>query len=169
MISALRSLEFALLCAFVLLHAWTPLCAQEDLVDLEDQAIRAAVARVAPAVVRLETFGGLERVGRTLVGDGPTTGVIVSPEGWVISSAFNFAKQPTSILVTLPDGQRAPAEIVARDLSRMLVLLKIETSTIEGSYGACSPHVRLDAWLMVSGFVPSHEGISSYGLYIMVD
>jgi serine protease Do len=102
--------------------------AQDDLVDLEDQAIRDAVERVAPAVVRIETFGGLERVGRTLVGDGPTTGVIVSPDGFIVSSAFNFARKPTSILVTLPDGERSPAQTVARDESRMLVLLKTESN-----------------------------------------
>ncbi len=42
---------------------------------------------------------------------------------------FNFIQQPSSILVTLPDGQRQPATIVARDQSRMLVLLKVATET----------------------------------------
>jgi len=37
--------------------------AADDLGDLEQQAFRAAVQRVAPSVVRIETIGGLERVG----------------------------------------------------------------------------------------------------------
>jgi serine protease Do len=116
-------------CAFLMLFVFpgVALRAQDDLLDLEDGAIQAAVGSVAPAVVRIETFGGLERVGRTLVGDGPTTGVIVSPDGFIISSAFNFVRKPTSILVTLPNGERASAQIVARDASRMLVLLKTES------------------------------------------
>ena len=45
--------------------------AQEtDVAALEEAAMSAAVDRVAPSVVRIETFGGLERIGRVLLGDG---------------------------------------------------------------------------------------------------
>jgi S1-C subfamily serine protease/pimeloyl-ACP methyl ester carboxylesterase len=101
---------------------------QESLDDLEDQALRDAVAAVAPSVVQIETVGGLERVGKLLVSTGPTTGLVVSEDGYILSSAFNFVQKPTSILVTLPSGKRAPAQIVARDQSRMLVLLKVTTT-----------------------------------------
>jgi serine protease Do len=62
-----------------------------------------------------------------LVSTGPTTGLAVAADGYIISSAFNFIQQPSSILVTLPSGNRTPAQIVARDKSRMLVLLKVNT------------------------------------------
>jgi serine protease Do len=101
--------------------------AQEDVAALEEQAIKSAVARVAPSVLKIETVGGLEQVGRMLVSTGPTTGLVVSDDGYVVSSAFNFVQLPSSILVTLPSGKRATAEIVARDRSRMLVLLKVHT------------------------------------------
>ena len=55
--------------------------ADDDLIELEERAMQAAVAKVAPSVVRIETFGGLERVGKVLVGDGPTTGLVVSEDG----------------------------------------------------------------------------------------
>jgi serine protease Do len=99
--------------------------ADDDVSQREEQAIKAAVARVAPSVVRIETFGGLERVGGMLVGTGPTTGLAVSTDGYILSSAFNFVQKPTSILVHLDDGSRLPATLVARDHSRMLVLLKV--------------------------------------------
>ncbi|MFM9068650.1 MAG: hypothetical protein ACKOUR_15165, partial [Planctomycetota bacterium] len=102
--------------------------AQDDLEEAEERAMRAAVQRVASSVVRIETLGGLEVVGGQLANPGPTTGLIVGEDGWVLSSAFNFAQQPSSILVTLPNGKRAAAEIAARDLSRMLVLLKLNTT-----------------------------------------
>jgi len=38
-------------------------CAQDDLVELEERAVKAAVSAVAPTVVKIETLGGLERVG----------------------------------------------------------------------------------------------------------
>jgi serine protease Do len=102
--------------------------AQDDLLELEEKAITAAANKVAPSVVRIETVGGLERIGKLLAATGPTTGLIVSEDGYVISSAFNFAQKPTSILVTLPSGTRAAATIVARDHARMLVLLKVNTT-----------------------------------------
>ena len=93
--------------------------------QLEQQAIRAAAERVAPSVVKIETVGGLERIGNVRVGTGPTTGLIVSPDGYIVSSAFNFAARPSSILVGLADGTRTPAKLIATDHQRMLVLLKI--------------------------------------------
>jgi len=102
--------------------------AQEDVLELEERAITAAAAKVAPSVVRIETVGGLERVGKLLVATGPTTGLIVSEDGYVVSSAFNFVQKPTSILITLPGGTRSAANIVARDHARMLVLLKVNTT-----------------------------------------
>ena len=82
-------------------------------------------ARVAPSVVRIETVGGLERVGKVLVGTGPTTGLIVSADGFIISSAFNFVSKPSSILVRLADGTRTPARTGRHRSQRMLVLLKV--------------------------------------------
>jgi len=99
----------------------------KDLEALEQQALRAAVDHVAPSVVRIETVGGLQRVGGVVFGTGPTTGLIVEPDGYIVSSAFNFINRPASILVRDAEGQLKPAELVATDHARMLVLLKIET------------------------------------------
>jgi serine protease Do len=112
--------------SLVLWTAAAVFASAQDLGTLEQAAFRAAVARVAPSVVQIETIGGLERVDKLLFGTGPTTGLIVGPQGEVVSSAFNFVNRPTSILVRLPDGTRHPARLVATDHSRMLVLLKID-------------------------------------------
>ena len=113
MTHARRSFHFASVLGFTcLLLAPSAPAAQDDLVALEDQAVKAAVAKIAPSALRIETVGGLERVERVLVGTGATTGLAVSPDGYIISSAFNFIQQPSSILVTLPSGKRAAAQIV---------------------------------------------------------
>ncbi|HID76974.1 MAG TPA: PDZ domain-containing protein [Planctomycetaceae bacterium] len=98
----------------------------ESLEWLEQEAFRRAVERIAPSVVRIETIGGMERVEGLLFGTGPTTGLVVGADGYIASAAFNFLNRPSSILVQLPDGTRRPAELVATDHSRMLVLLKID-------------------------------------------
>ncbi len=100
--------------------------ADDRLLDLEQQAIRDAVARVEPSVVQIETIGGLEKVGEVLLGTGPTTGLVISSDGYVVSSAFNFVQKPATILVRLPGGSRWPAKLVATDHSRMIVLLKLQ-------------------------------------------
>ncbi len=103
--------------------------APDDLSQREERAMQAAVEAVAPSVVRIETLGGLENVGGVLIGTGPTTGLIVSPHGHIISSAFNFVQKPAQILVYLNDGTRLPAKLISTDHSRKLVLLKVELST----------------------------------------
>ncbi|CAL1125523.1 unnamed protein product [Cladocopium goreaui] len=126
--------------------------AQDDLVVLEDQAMQAAVERVAPSVVRVETVGGLDRVGQVLVGTGPTTGLIVTPDGYIVSSAFNFAQKPASIVVTLPDGSRAPATLVATDHSRMITLLKVEVEEpLPTPEVAPSDSVNIGQWAIAVG------------------
>jgi serine protease Do len=115
------------LVTFVMVLTGSAVFAADDSLSLrEERAIQAAVEHAAPAVVRIETVGGFERLGRMLVGTGPTTGLVVSPDGYIVSSAFNFAQKPDSILVTLPGGKRQAAKLVATDHSRLLVLLKVE-------------------------------------------
>jgi len=123
----MRFLSIVAVVATALLSQTSPALAQADSAELEEQAIRSATEAVAPSVVKIETVGGLERVGKALTSTGPTTGLVVAEDGYVISSAINFIQQPSSILVTLPSGKRATAKIVARDHARMLVLLKVAT------------------------------------------
>jgi serine protease Do len=121
---------------------------------LEERAIRAAVERVAPSVVRIETVGGSEKVGKMLVGTGPTTGLIVSADGYIVSSAFSFAQQPDSILVTLPSGNRQAAKLVATDHSRLLVLLKVDASEqLIPAIPVPQSEVRVGQWAVAVGRV----------------
>ena len=101
---------------------------ERSLLQAEQAALQQAVAKVAPAVVQIETFGGLERVDEQVVAEGPTTGTILDEDGWIITSLYALRQQPASILVTLSDGSRLPAKVAARDHSRELALLKIEPS-----------------------------------------
>src|SRR6516162_1209542 len=93
--------------------------ADDDLDAFQEKAIKDAVRKIAPSVVQIETSGGTELVQgggprgiRT--GSGPTSGLIVHADGYVISSAFNFASKPAAIHVSVPGHQeRYVAEIVA--------------------------------------------------------
>lgn len=116
---------FAVACLVGGLLASAARAGDEDLSLREEQAMRAAVGRVAPSVVAIETVGGRLRGAQALVGAGPTTGLIISTDGYIVSSAFSFSPPPASIVVRLPSGARVPAQLVATDHNRMLVLLKV--------------------------------------------
>jgi len=144
-----------LLCALIGIAAFAAPCtafAAQSLAELEERAIQAAVAHVAPAVVKIETVGGLERVGQLLVGTGPTTGLVVDPEGLIISSAYNFIQRPDSILVTLADGTRLPAKLVATDHSRMLVLLSVHPSApLAAAEAVPADQMHVGQWAIAVG------------------
>lgn len=130
------------------------LSADEPLAGLEakeEQAIKQAAALVAPSLVRIETVGGLDRVGQVLTVTGPTTGIIVSADGYIISSAFNFVARPASILVTLPDGRRLPATQVASDKVKMLTLLKVEAENLPVAQAAPAASFRVGQWAVALG------------------
>lgn len=117
---------FALAAAVTFGAAASRPAAEDDLDALEQQAMGAAVAHVAPCVVGIRTVGGLERVHNVLFGEGPTTGLVIDPQGYIVSSAFNFVNKPASILVELADGKPRSAKLVATDHNRMIALLKID-------------------------------------------
>ncbi len=137
----------------------------------EQTAFRAAADAAAPAVVQIETFGGMERIGREIISDGPTTGTIVDKDGWIISSLYSFRQQPTSILVVLPDGSRAAARIVARDHSRELVLLKVEAKAELPAATPCpTSEVSVGQWAIGLGRTFERDAVSqSVGIISALD
>ncbi|MBA3314335.1 MAG: S1C family serine protease [Planctomycetota bacterium] len=125
--------------------------AQASLAKLEEEAFKTAAAEVAPSLVQIQTFGGLDRVGETLTGSGPTTGVAVSADGYVITSAFAFAAKPAAAVVKLPDGRQLDAKIVATDYSRMLTLLKIDAEGLPVPETAPSDEAKIGQWTLAVG------------------
>jgi serine protease Do len=132
--------------------------AEEDPNDVQEKAIKAAVKKVAPSVVQINTIGGTDRVVAGPRGTqirkaiGPTTGVIVEADGYVISSAFNFINQPKTILVGVPGHKKAfPAKVVATDNSRMLTLLKIEATGLPVPEAAPKKEFEVGDWSIALG------------------
>jgi serine protease Do len=121
----------AALTALTLIALRAPVRSDDDLEDLHEKAIKAAVRTIAPCVVQIETSGGTEVMqsgprGLIRTGHGPTSGLIVHEDGYVISSSFNFAKKPAAIHIRVPGHkERYVGEVVAHDQTRMLTLLKL--------------------------------------------
>jgi len=130
----------------------TPLRAQSTpLPILEERAFQQAALKAEAAVVRIETIGGVDIIGETLIANGPTSGMVVAADGWIITSSFNFLSQPTSILVTVGEGQRYPARLVAKDESRQLTLLKIDAEGLKTLEAVPREEFRVGQWTIALG------------------
>lgn len=134
----------------------------EDVNDKAEAAIKAAVARVAPSVVRIETSGGTElvggggdgpgRSGGVRKGLGPTTGLVVASDGYVITSAFNFANKPASIYVSIPGRkEKLVARVVANDTTRMLALIKVDAKGLPVPTAIPKGDLRIGQWAVAVG------------------
>ncbi len=147
--------------------------AQEPSLDaLMETAIKDASRKAAPSVVMIETSGGTDIItsgprggpGGMMIrkGIGPTSGVIVSSDGYIISSAFNFANKPTAITITLPGQKvRYVGKVIATDQTRMLTLLKIDardlpvpTASPKREFRIGQTTIALGRTLSISGDAP---------------
>jgi serine protease Do len=141
----------------LLLLAAAPAAAQ-DLNDQLEKMTKDAVRRIAPSIVQIQTQGGADLVVTTPKGPafrkglGPTTGVVVTGDGYIISSAFNFMNNPTTILATVP-GRPEPllAKRVATDRSRMLTLLKVDAKGLPVPAAVSKQDLREGQWAMALG------------------
>jgi serine protease Do len=135
---------------------------------LAPKAFRAAAAKVQPSIVRIEGFGGIAPGagggGYLAPGEGPTTGLVISEDGHIVTSTFNFLRKPPIITVVTPDGRRHVAQLLGRDETRRICLLKAE-----GLSGVPVPEIaprgelRVGQWAVAVGvgFGASQPAISA--------
>jgi S1-C subfamily serine protease len=94
----------------------------------EEAAFRQAVERIASAVVRIEPLGGTAATvgagAEAVPGSGPTSGLVIDPAGWILTTEFGVPKDVTNAVVVRSDGTRLAARAVGRDTARGIVLLQ---------------------------------------------
>ena len=98
---------------------------------LTSKAFRAAAERIGPSLVTIEAYGGVASVqgkigGIKSQGEGNTTGVVISSDGYIVTSTFNFIQKPPVITVVTSDGQRHTARLMGQDKIRKICLLKVD-------------------------------------------
>lgn len=139
---------------------------------------REAMNRVAPSVVTIETIGGTQPLapvpttrptekpepgkpqGRRpvspgaafIVAEGPTTGLIWTSDGLILTSSFNFVRDPSVITVTLADGRRFVGELLARDEVRKLAMVRIQAAGLPVPDWVTRPaDIRVGQWSLALG------------------
>lgn len=139
-------------------------------------AFRAVAQRLRPSLVRIETVGGSQppailladpdkpdddprrtNVFRDAPGssfvlaDGPTTGIVYSADGYIVTSSFNFVREPLLISVTIGNDRRLAAELVARDRVRKIALLKVDADDLPVPQWRSSESVQVGEWAVALG------------------
>jgi serine protease Do len=123
--------------------------------------VRAAVAKAAPSIVTIETIGGAQPIqergerGPVEAGfrlaDGPSTGLVLSSDGLIVTSSFNFAREPSIITVTLHDGRRLVATLLGRDHIRRLALLKVDATDLVEPEWSPRAEIRIGQYAISCG------------------
>ena len=137
--------------------------AQDDVNEATAKSMKEAAAKAAPWVVKIDTSGGRDMAGgagggppgsgppAVRKGVGPTSGLVIDKDGYVITSAFNFANKPTDIFVTVPGKERKVAKVVANDTSRMLTLLKVELKDLAVPEVYPAKDLKVGQWSLAMG------------------
>ncbi len=146
-------------CIVVLVTAEAGLC--NDPARLAPRAFRVAVAQVKPSVVTIETYGTVSVAGGkrgtrfgafSRPGEGPTTGLIVSANGHIVTSTFNFIRKPSVITVVLSDGSQHVAKRIGTDETRKICVLKIDPPTpLPVPVFVPADRVRVGQWAISMG------------------
>jgi serine protease Do len=83
--------------------------------------------------------------------EGGTTGVVVSADGYVVTSAWNFEGRPTVVTATAWDGRMHPARLLGIDRAAGLALLKVEAEGLEPARFLDPAEVRVGQWAFAVG------------------
>lgn len=134
--------------------------AAQDVNDATEKAMKEAAVKVAPSVVRIETSGGAEaiwgsgRKGPEVMfrrGVGASTGLVVDPDGYILTSTFNFVGEPTDIFVTVPGRPRTVGKVIGSDPTRMLTMLKIDQTGLPLPQAFPKKDVEVGMWSIAIG------------------
>lgn len=157
-----RSIFLTLIAIICVLGISNKSSAQDNIAIQEERAFQQAIALAEPSIVRIQTIGGLDQVGGQLLNTGPTTGVIVSEDGYILTSSFNFVGQPASTLVTLTDGRRFTAQIICKDDLKSLTLIKIEANKLPVIQITKNSEIEVGQWAIALGrtYDPESPNIS---------
>ena len=103
-------------------------------------------------------------------GSGPVSGVVLSPDGYIITSLFNVEGELESIKVKLTDGTTVDAELLGIDKSRSIALLKVEAEGLPVLETVTEDEVRVGQWVLALGrSFPGEEASVALGIISAVN
>jgi serine protease Do len=170
------------LAGFLALNVSTLAIADDDAassMQATEKLFARAIELAQPSLVTIETIGGTVPGSAKLWGprgeqpkrqggyrqaiDASTTGIIVRADGLIATSLFNFNTRPQIITVILADGREFIAELIARDFSKNLALLKIPATDLPAARAATE--LTVGQWALALGRAyASREPSAHFGI-----
>jgi S1-C subfamily serine protease len=97
--------------------------------------------------------------------EGPTTGVIVSSNGHIITSAWNFDSKPQAVVVTLADGSVHAARLLGVDRAAGLAMIRIEAEGLQPARFLDPKSAREGSWAFAIGRSLAKDSVTiKYGI-----
>jgi serine protease Do len=96
--------------------------------------------------------------------EGPTTGVILTADGHIVTSAWNFESQPSVVTVTTPDGRTTAARLLGVDRASGIALLKVDREGLRPASFLDPKEVRVGAWAFAVGRALGRDADVRYGV-----
>ena len=97
--------------------------------------------------------------------EGPTTGVILSKDGYIITSAWNFEAKPNVVSVTLSNGRTYAAQMLGVDRAASLAMLKIDADDLPVPEFRDPQKVKVGAWALALGRALTRKNVEvKYGI-----
>ncbi|MDQ3417393.1 MAG: PDZ domain-containing protein [Acidobacteriota bacterium] len=93
----------------------------------QSAAVEAALAKVAPSLVRIHVVTISHADGREIKREASGSGTIITPEGHVVTN-HHVAGKTRSIICTLPTREEVPADLVGTDPLSDIAILKLRPS-----------------------------------------
>lgn len=93
----------------------------------QSAAVEAALAKVAPSLVRIHVVTISHADGREIKREASGSGTIITPEGHVVTN-HHVAGKTRAIICTLPTREEVPADLVGTDPLSDIAILKLRPS-----------------------------------------
>jgi S1-C subfamily serine protease len=122
-----------------------------NLSSIAESALRVSANISSTTIVNPDPFFQLFYGARAQRSQSLGSGVVVSPDGYILTNTHVIGNARAEILVTLPDGQERPARIVGIDRLSDLGVVKIDAEDLPTLAWGDSSKLRVAEWVLAIG------------------
>ena len=113
-------------------------------------AFRRAARTIEPSVVHITAVRNVRRNMMVRRGGGLGSGVVATEDGFILTNS-HVVEDATALRVRLSDGREYAAELVGRDATTDLAVLRIEASGLTPARFTDSDRVEVGDWVLAAG------------------